>query len=246
MPRATLTKSQKKQLDELVRHYENNQDHFQLIVKNLRNLFSSDRELFSHIHSMKYRLKKPSRLRDKLRDKMLEANRSAKVFEINKENLFERINDLAGFRILHLYTRQMEKINRSLFALFEEEEYRIIEGPIAKTWDDESRQFFTNIGIQTENSPSLYTSVHYVVAPNTRTKYTCEIQVRTLAEEVWGEVSHTLNYPTQIKSIACVEQINVLARVTSSCTRLVDSIFRTSEEYRRSEAAKRRKKKSRP
>src|SRR5881275_1257509 len=114
MPRATLTKSQKRRLDELVRHYQSNQDHFQLILKNLRNLFSSDKELFSHIHSMKYRVKKPSRLRDKLRDKMLDANRSGEAFEINQENLFETINDLAGFRILHLYTRQMEKINRSL------------------------------------------------------------------------------------------------------------------------------------
>ena len=193
---------------------------------------------------MKYRVKKPSRLRDKLREKMLEANRSGERFEISRENLFERINNLAGFRLIHLYTRQMEKINQSLLALFEEAKYRITEGPTAKTWDDESRQFFTDIGIQTESSPSLYTSVHYVIEPNSRTKYTCEIQVRTLAEEVWGEVSHTLNYPTQIKSVACLEQINVLARVTSSCTRLVDSIFRTSEEYRRSEATKRRKKKS--
>jgi ppGpp synthetase/RelA/SpoT-type nucleotidyltranferase len=242
MPRITLTELQKNQLDELVRHYEKNKDHFDLIVKQLLTLFSSDKELFSLVHSMKYRVKQPSRLRDKLRDKMLEANRTGERFDIHRGNLFQRINDLAGLRILHLYTRQYQKINQRLVALLEEEQYRITEGPIAKTWDDESRRFFAELGIQTEDSPSLYTSVHYVIEPNSRTRYTCEIQVRTLAEEVWGEVSHTLNYPTPIKSVACLEQINVLARVTSSCTRLVDSIFRTSEEHWRSQRAKRRSK----
>jgi ppGpp synthetase/RelA/SpoT-type nucleotidyltranferase len=74
-------------------------------------------------------------------------------------------------------------------------------------------------------SQSLYTSVHYVIAPNVKKRYTCEIQVRTLAEELWGEVDHTLNYPHPSESVPCREQIKVLARVTSSCTRLVDSIF---------------------
>jgi putative GTP pyrophosphokinase len=80
-------------------------------------------------------------------------------------------------------------------------------------------------------SPSLYTSVHYVIAPNRKTGLTCEIQVRTLAEELWGEVDHTLNYPLKSMSLACREQIKVLARVTSSCTRLVDAIFISHEDH---------------
>jgi ppGpp synthetase/RelA/SpoT-type nucleotidyltranferase len=56
---------------------------------------------------------------------------------------------------------------------------------------------------------------------------TCEIQVRTLMEEVWGEVDHELNYPVQTDVFSSREQLQVLARVTSSATRLVDSIFVT-------------------
>ena len=81
----------------------------------------------------------------------------------------------------------------------------------------------------------MYTSVHYVIEPNRRTKYTCELQVRTLAEEVWGEVDHTINYPIATPIIACKEQIAVLARVTSGCTRLVDSLFRTYEDAQKSQ-----------
>jgi ppGpp synthetase/RelA/SpoT-type nucleotidyltranferase len=59
---------------------------------------------------------------------------------------------------------------------------------------------------------------------------TAEIQVRTLMEEVWGEVDHTMNYPYPVESLACREQLKVLARVTSSASRLVDSIFATVAE----------------
>ena len=48
-------------------------------------------------------------------------------------------------------------------------------------------------------------------------------------EEVWGEVSHIIDYPHPSKDLACREQIKVLARATSTCTRLVDSIFRSHE-----------------
>jgi len=76
----------------------------------------------------------------------------------------------------------------------------------------------------------MYTSVHYVVQPNSISELTCEIQVRTLMEEVWGEVDHKINYPEKADSLSCREQIKVLARVTSSCSRLVDSIFLAHQE----------------
>jgi putative GTP pyrophosphokinase len=106
-----------------------------------------------------------------------------------------------------------------------EELYHLKEGPTARTWDDESRTYFKEIGIGTKKSESMYTSVHYVFEKRATKRYTFEIQVRTLAEELWGEVDHAINYPHKVNSVACKEQIKVLARVTSSCTRLVDSIF---------------------
>jgi putative GTP pyrophosphokinase len=126
----------------------------------------------------------------------------------------------------------MDRINQALSHVLSEGLYRVIEGPIAKTWDDESRKYFTDVNIAIERSKtlSLYTSVHYVIQPNRRTRTTCEIQVRTLGDEIWGEVSHAISYPYQVQSVACYEQIQVLARVTTSCSRLVDSIFKSYEE----------------
>lgn len=59
---------------------------------------------------------------------------------------------------------------------------------------------------------------------------TCELQVRTLTEETWGEVDHRINYPHKTDSVACLQQIRALARSTSAAGRLVDSIFATVDD----------------
>jgi ppGpp synthetase/RelA/SpoT-type nucleotidyltranferase len=93
------------------------------------------------------------------------------------------------------------------------------------------------MGIETQNNDRMYTSVHYIVEESTRSKRTAEIQVRTLAEELWGEVDHSLNYPVPCSVTSCREQIKVLARATSACTRLVDSIYHTKLESERDTTA---------
>jgi ppGpp synthetase/RelA/SpoT-type nucleotidyltranferase len=143
-------------------------------------------------------------------------------------HLFERVNDLVGLRLLHLHTTQSSEIDKVIRNALAEFRFEVIEGPQAKTWDDEYREYFASLGVVTQGSARMYTSVHYVIEGNMRTTRTAEIQVRTLAEELWGEVDHTLNYPQPSQNLACREQIKVLARVTSSCTRLVDAIFRTA------------------
>ncbi len=59
----------------------------------------------------------------------------------------------------------------------------------------------------------------------------CEIQVRTLFEEVWGEIDHVLNYPEPTNSIACTEQLRVLAKMVGAGTRLAEAIFRSHGEF---------------
>jgi ppGpp synthetase/RelA/SpoT-type nucleotidyltranferase len=121
----------------------------------------------------------------------------------------------------------MEAIDRCLRAIIEEQPVELVEGPRARTWDNEYRDYFQSINIETQDSETMYTSVHYILASKSSTTITCEIQVRTLMEEVWGEVDHKVNYPHPNETVACREQIRALARATSSATRLVDSIFAT-------------------
>lgn len=231
MPKSeiSISKAERKLVDGLVAHYVKNQAFIEVMLKQLGDAILGSPKLMAHVHSTKLRLKDPSHLQDKLLRKLVEVKRKGKPFRISEKNLLYRINDLAGFRILHLHTQQIVPLDRELRAVLKEYRFPLFEKPKARTWDDESREFFRSAGIQTIKSPKMYTSVHYVVESNSSTRGTCEIQVRTLAEELWGEVDHTMNYPHESSVLACREQIKVLARVTSSCSRLVDSIFRSAE-----------------
>lgn len=212
-------------VESIFSHYRDHElDRAERLADALSRL-AADRRLRPHIHSLKMRAKDPMHLKDKLYRKMIKCKKDGVAFDISKENLFAKINDLAGVRLLHLHTAQFPVIDQILKELLRSEEYEIIEGPKARVWDAEYTGIFESYGIQTESNPRLYTSVHYIVATGNREVRTAEIQVRTLAEELWGEVDHTLNYPHPTPITTCQEQINVLARVTSSCTRLVDSIF---------------------
>lgn len=213
------------QVKKLLDTYDRELSRVSLFLGQVLSAVSEDEELRKHVHSFRSRLKERDRLENKLLRKAARARKEGKPFDITADNLLTKINDLAGVRILHLYTRQIREIDQALKAVLAEQKYALREKPFARTWDDESRTFFQSIGIRTQKSPTLYTSVHYVVGSASRTTTTCEIQVRTLSEEVWGEVDHSINYPTPVDSLACSEQLKVLARVTSSATRLVDSIF---------------------
>jgi ppGpp synthetase/RelA/SpoT-type nucleotidyltranferase len=232
----TLPASTIKQINRLVEIFKEKETRhrFEAFAKQVYNLLSEHPKLTPHIHSLKYRIKDPERLYNKLCRKAIESKEKGNSFDINPGNLFEKIEDLAGVRILHLHTEQMIDINVVLKEIFEEERYNLIDGPIANTWDNEYRDFFRGLSMHITERDTMYTSVHYVIGSNNKYQTRCELQVRTLMEEVWGEVSHEINYPEQTNSVACQEQIKVLARVTSSCTRLVDSIFKSHKEFQSS------------
>jgi putative GTP pyrophosphokinase len=226
-----VSKKVQAQIDEAVEHFEQHRESFDLLAETVHRLVSKHSLLRPFVHSAKYRVKDSSHLRDKLHRKADEAAAKRRAFRITAQNLFRTISDLAGVRILHLNTAQIQHIDPAIRRVLLDEAYQIVEGPVANTWDDEYRSYFDSISIPTSSRPSLYTSVHYVIQSSARSRIRCELQVRTLVEEVWGEVSHALNYPHETGSISCREQLKVLARVSSSCTRLVDSIFASHAEH---------------
>ncbi len=233
MVRAKLGKGVLGQIDKAVAHFVANRSSFQILTQTLHDNLVNDDSLSGLIHSSKFRVKDPKHLRAKLKRKAREQLAKGKRFNITAKNLFWKIEDLGGVRLLHLHTKQIASIHPAIMAILRKNKWRVIGRPVAYTWDDESEKFFKSMGISTVRNDSMYTSVHYVVDPNRITRSRCELQVRTLTQEVWGEVSHTINYPTETKSIACREQLRVLARIASGCTRLVDSIFVSYKEYKK-------------
>lgn len=211
--------------------YAQHRGSIKLFHDQLLSALQSSQALGTLVHSVRSRLKDPEHLREKLARKVAEHKSRGEEFQTTPENFLEKVTDLVGVRLLHLHTRQIRLIDAAIRDVFNESRYELIQGPFARTWDDESRDFFEECKIETQRSPSMYTSVHYIIGSASRTRMTAEIQVRTLMEEVWGEVDHTVNYPNPCDSLACREQLKVLARVTSSASRLVDSVFATVADH---------------
>ena len=209
--------------------YEGRKHEFSIFLNGVSQWFSSHPKLCYGntpvIHSVKARLKNSEHLRDKLSRK---CNDSC---PINAENIFERITDLAGVRVLHLYQDQFPIIHHEILAKVSAKDWYLPEPPKAYTWDSESKSFFENLAIDVQVKESFYTSVHYLIKPRPDSSLCCEIQVRTLFEEIWGEVDHTINYPKPMDNLACREQLRVLAKLVGAGSRLVDSIFRSSKDH---------------
>lgn len=217
-------------IEEIIDYY--NEKHFELeqFLAGVQIFFDRHPVLnsksFPIIHSIKSRFKDPDHLRGKIERKFSADN------AISKDNLFEKINDLIGVRILHLYHDQFPTIHEEIVKKVKCGDWVFVENPKAFTWDPESEKQYDKLEIATEIRDSFYTSVHYVIKPNNNNPVCCEIQVRTLFEEIWGEIDHTINYPTPTKEIACSEQLRVLSKLVSTGTRLADSIFRTHNYYK--------------
>ncbi len=226
LPQKTVT-----EIGEMVALYSGHRAEFAKLAKRVENDLVEHEELRPLIHSTKQREKDPLHLHDKLERKAIEALESKKPFTITQKNLFKRIGDLAGVRLLHIHADQLSTIHPTIVKILEFHKYKFREKPLVYIWDLERKEFLTKLGLDVKIRPKMYTSVHYVVEPFWA-DWACEIQVRTLAEELWGEVSHTINYPHATDSIACTEQLAVLARVASGCTRLVDSIFASLSEHK--------------
>ena len=170
-------------------------------MNNVVDFFQSDNiKLFDSsnsfvVHSIKQKMKDADHLREKIARKVGDGR------TINRDNLFSAITDLAGVRVLHLRLSDFQIIHAAISDHMNGQHWFPSEAPKAYTWDPEYQSFFERIGITSEIKESFYTSVHYVVKPNPDSFVSCEIQVRSLFEEIWGEIDHQLNYPTPSKSI---------------------------------------------
>ncbi|MCW8127756.1 RelA/SpoT domain-containing protein [Microbulbifer halophilus] len=201
---------------------------FELFQKHVKNFFES-RSLSKYVHSVRHRIKDVNHFLDKIERKNNEDESRPEEERkglINSENVFTRVTDIAGIRVLHLHISEFEYIHRAIMEKINDEEFTLYEDPKAYTWDPESGEYFESLGLKRELKESYYTSIHYVLRPNSRSHATCEVQIRTLLEEVWGEIDHTMNYPEPSTDSHCKEQIRVLARLVGAGTHLADSIMR--------------------
>mgnify|MGYP003117817238 FL=1 len=219
------------EINSVVEFYKDNQHRLIQFQASVEAFFSKHPKLtqkpFPIIHSIKTRLKDPDHLKDKIERKLRDG------VQISNDNLFGKITDLIGIRVLHLYQDQFPIIHTEILKYIEQGDWTFVEEPKAMTWDPESKKMYDDLKITTEIRSTFYTSVHYLIKPNNNNPnpICCEIQVRTLFEEIWGEIDHSINYPHPTDNVACREQLRVLSKLVGTGTRLADSIFRTLNDH---------------
>src|SRR5262245_10729807 len=124
-----LTKEDQQRVDALIAHYLDNSAPIKRFLESLHVHISDSASLSELIHAVKRRMKSEASLRDKLSRKIAKARKDGTDFDITPENLFTKVTDLGGYRILHLHTRQMGSLNSALLHVLDEAQSTVIEGP---------------------------------------------------------------------------------------------------------------------
>ena len=221
-------------VEAILRRYNELAHDFKIFMESVVNDIGTHPKLLSDghqvVHSFKSRLKDP----DHLRDKILRRARCGK--ETTVDNVFAEVTDLAGVRILHLFQEHFSNIDAIIRRKVDSDgDWIFAETPKAYTWDPEAASFFKGFSLDVSEKATAYTSVHYVVRPRPDSPICCEIQVRTLFEEIWGEVDHQINYPVPTDNVSLREQIRVLSKIVGAGSRLLDALKRVQRNETSSE-----------
>ena len=183
----------------------------------------------AQIHSIRCRKKDPYHLIEKIIRKR-GVEQSNKYKGINVDNYREIIRDLIGVRILIFSKEEWVGVFEDILNLFESSEFHadecfIAEAPVAYTRYGD-RDIFTD-KIHVEHSNKGYRSQHYIIFFN---QYYCEIQVRTLTEEVYGEFDHKVKYPYRNDNKFLVRYTTTLSQLLGSVDELISTCFQMQPE----------------
>ncbi|EJL6784190.1 hypothetical protein NMR91_003082 [Vibrio alginolyticus] len=160
--------------------------------KETAELFARIIQRCPKVHSVRWRVKDPEHLMEKIVRKTIEGSDSfnPKYVGMTKDNYHEIITDLVGVRALHLFKDDCFEINDYLCNVWNTKEkptYYVRDG-------DETKEDLDQFEVK--QHPAGYRSLHYVFVsqPLNQVVYT-EVQVRTIFEEGWSEIDHKIRYP---------------------------------------------------
>jgi ppGpp synthetase/RelA/SpoT-type nucleotidyltranferase len=164
---------------------------------------------FPFVHSVRYRLKDPEHLIEKIIRRKIEDKNS----NITLENYKEEVTDLIGLRALHLFKEEWGYIHDNIMKM-----WTLKQPPIAnfrKGDTDSIIQVFKDKGCEAKEHKYGYRSIHYLIETQpAKTKFYAEIQVRTIYEEAWSEIDHTIRYPYDLDNPIFFQFLSILNRLS--------------------------------
>lgn len=208
-------------LEEIYTDYKDNYyDKFQKTSIKLAEKLSKEKP--EDIHAIYGRAKNPEHLIEKIIRKKGSEHRSA-YENITKDNYKDIVTDLVGIRILMLAKEEWKVVHKHIEKQFDE----FYQGtPVAYVCYGDRELFETDL-IKVDYTNKGYRSQHYIVRYE---NVYCEIQVRTLAEEVYGEFDHRVRYPYRVNNKFLIRYGKIVSKCTSELDDLVSTCLALGEE----------------
>lgn len=168
-------------------------DHYKKLRSTLEphaTLISKLLQRVDAVHSIKFRLKDPEHLVEKIIRRKIESPK----LKIELASYQDTITDLIGIRALHLFKEDWISIHD-----FITKTWKLKQKPVANIREGDSPEIiriFKEKGCQIKKHPFGYRSIHYIIVFSpSRERFSAEIQVRTIFEEGWSEIDHRVRYP---------------------------------------------------
>lgn len=161
--------------------------------------------------AIRYRIKDPLHLLRKVIRKKAEYPERI----IDHRSYLDWINDLVGIRVLYLYKESWRSLGQYI-----EEVWPLKRPPVAYIHESDTGMLVEELakeGCILRRHPLGYRAVHYVISTQPhRQRYFVEIQLRTLFEEGWSEIDHTVRYPDRACNGFARDLLAVLNRLTGN------------------------------
>ena len=193
----------------------------------------------SPVHSVRTRIKRVESVEDKIL-------RRPDIFEagLNPQS-FYKMNDTLGIRVILYFLCHLPLIDGELRKLEDKLEISQVTAPKAYLPSELTKRL-SLMHLNPREKESGYASVHYTLrlknsdVPAEQRPW-FELQVRTLVEDVWGEIEHVLGYkPEKRTSFAVRQQFQIiskqLAAVDEHFNFLHSELTRFQEEVRYDES----------
>lgn len=147
------------------------------------------------VHSVRYRIKDSEHIIEKIIRKKLDNKKRSYTLE----NYISKIDDIIGVRALHLFKDDWENIDQYIMSTWERK-----ETPTANIRNGDSEELtkkYEEKKYSIKEHKYGYRSVHYILESSpTKQSFAAELQVRTIFEEAWSEIDHTIRYPYDLEN----------------------------------------------
>lgn len=187
-----------------------------------------------NVHSVRYRIKDEEHVIEKIIRKRIENPETI----ISLDNYKDELTDLIGIRALHLFKEEWLSIHELITSTWD-----LKQNPVANYRDGDSSiylEHFRELGCETKEHEYGYRSVHYIVETKpAKRKHFAEIQIRTIFEEAWSEIDHTIRYPYDQKNPIFGQFLLILNRLAGSADEMGTFIQYLKSELQKKEEAHR-------